>query len=132
MVVDVVVVDLVSRLDFFVVVVYDLSRVNKSAEEKVRKLTQNQAKVLEAITFPSNQSFGTVVPGSYVSLATGLSQNGLGGTVSALQRNDIIMPIGRDGRQYNWELVDLDLIKAREEDPDALKHLLRRVSGEDR
>lgn len=103
---------------------------NKHAEGKVRKLTVNQAKVLKAIAFPSNQNLGTAVQGSYVSLATGLTQNALGGTVSALERNDIIMPLGREGRQYNWELVDRDLLEARKNEPETLLELLNKVSGD--
>src|SRR3989338_6123354 len=104
---------------------------NKQAEEKIRKLTQNQAKVLKAVAFPSsNIGFGTAIPGSYVSNATGLTQNALGGTVSALQRNEIIMPLGREGRMYNWELVDPDLINAKNEDAKTLKNMLYVISGE--
>ena len=104
---------------------------DKRAEEKVRKLTQNQAKVLKAVIFP-NTNIGSIVPGSYISGASGLTQNALGGTVSALQRNDIISPIGRDNRQYNWELIDKDLIVAKKEDPDALRNMLNRITGEDK
>lgn len=124
----------VGVFDNIVVVWYNARRLkvmDKLAEEKVRKLTQNQAKVLKAVAFPSpDMSFGTAVPGSYVSAATGLTQNALGGTVSALQRNEIIMPLGRDGRQYNWELVDPDVLKARQEDPVSLSEILNKISGE--
>lgn len=102
---------------------------NKRAEEKIRKLTFNQAKALKAIAFPVNSNFGAAIPGSYVSSATGLTQNALGGTVSALERNDMIMPLGREGRQYNWELVDPDVLNARKEDPAALLDILNKVSG---
>lgn len=98
------------------------------AENKVRRLTINQAKVLKAIAFPSNQNFGTAVPTNDVSLASGLSQNSLGGTISALERNDLIMPFGREGRQYNWELVDPDLVRAKKEDPETLKQMLGTIS----
>lgn len=102
---------------------------NKKAEEKVRKLTQNQAKVLKTIIFPTYK-LGSVIPGSYISTASGLRQNALGGTVSALERNDLISPLGRENRQYNWELTDNDLIDAKREDPKTLADLLNKIAGE--
>ena len=118
-------------IDNVVVMLYNVIPMHKNAEEKIRKLTQNQAKVLKAVMFP-NINVGTVVPGSYISGASGLRQNALGGTVSALERNDIISPFGRDNRQYNWELTDADLITAKEEDPKTLKNMLNRIAGEDK
>lgn len=103
---------------------------NKQAEQKIRNLTQNQAKVLKTIIFPKNQNLGSVIPGSYISLATGLRENSLGGTVSALERNDIISPLGREDRQYNWELTDPDLKQAKQEDPKTLKDMINRIAGE--
>lgn len=103
---------------------------NKKAEEKIRKLTQNQAKVLKTMMFPNNHSLGSVIPGSYISLSTGLRENSLGGTVSALIRNDMISPLGRDNRQYNWELTDSDLKQAKQEDPKTLHDMLNRIAGE--
>jgi len=104
---------------------------NKKAEKKVRNLTQNQAKVLKTIVFPST-NIGSIVPGSYISGASGLRQNSLGGTVSALERNDIISPLGREDRQYNWELTDPDLKQAKQEDPKTLMDLLNRITGEEK
>jgi len=103
---------------------------DKSTELKVRKLSQNQAKALKAIIFPNNQNFGTAIPGSYISLATGLKHNALGGTVSALTRNEIISPLGKEDRQYNWELTDPDLIQAKNEDPETLLEMLKKIGGE--
>lgn len=100
----------------------------KNTEYKIRRLTQKQAKVLKAII--SSPNGGIIVPGAYISNATGLRGNELGGTVSALERNDIIQPFGREGRQYNWELIDQDLIQAKKEDSDGLSTLLNRIVGE--
>lgn len=102
---------------------------NKDAELKVRRLTSNQAKALKAIIFPPS-NFTTVVSGTYISTASGLTGNALGGTVSALERSGTIQPFGREGRQFNWELADSDLIKAKQEDPKNLKDILNRVAGE--
>ena len=55
----------------------------------------------------------------------------MGGTVSALERNDLISPLGRDNRQYNWELTDPDLKKAKQEDAKTLEDLLSRIIGEE-
>lgn len=101
---------------------------NKNAELKVRKLSQNQAKVLEAIISSPSPNF--VVSGTYISTASGLRENALGGTVSALERNGTIQPFGREGRQFNWELTDPDLIQAKKEDPKTLLDLIGRISGE--
>ena len=103
---------------------------NKKAENKIRRLSQNQAKVLKEIISYSSTVAGTVVPGSYISNASGISGNMLGGTVSALQRNDIIQPFGREERQFNWELTDPDLIQGYKEDPDTLIKLINRIAGE--
>lgn len=100
----------------------------KQAENKVRRLTQNQARVLRVIVSPpvNTVSVGT----SFISTATGLRANELGGTVSALKRNSFIQPLGRDGRTFNWELSDPDLKEARDEDPQSLQNLLSQVSGD--
>lgn len=105
-----------------------IRNMNKQAEEKVRRLTQNQARVLKAVVAPPANmvSAGT----SFISTATGLRANELGGTVSALKRNELIQPLGRDGRTFNWELSDPDLKKARDEDPQSLQNLLSQVSGD--
>lgn len=101
---------------------------NIQAEKKVRRLTQNQARVLRAIvsTPVSMISVGT----SFISTATGLRANELGGTVSALERNGFIQPLGRNGRTFNWELSDSDLKEARDENPQSLQNLLSQVSGD--
>lgn len=104
---------------------------HKDAELKVRRLTQNQAKALKAIVFPS-RNIGLVVPGRYVSTASGLRGNEFGGTVSALERSGTIQPFGREGRQFNWELTDEDLIQAKKEDPKTLVRILGQIAGEDR
>lgn len=104
---------------------------HKNAEFKVRRLTQNQAKALKAIVFPPS-SVGSVVPGTYVSTASGLRGNEFGGTVSALERSGTIQPFGREGRQFNWELTDQDLIQAKKEDPKTLIKILGQIAGEDK
>ena len=103
---------------------------HKNAELKVRRLTQNQAKALKAIVFPLS-TVGSVVPGAYVSTASGLRGNEFGGTVSALQRSGTIQPFGREGRQFNWELTDQDLIQAKKEDPKTLIKILGQIAGEE-
>lgn len=102
---------------------------NRDAELKVRRLTSNQAKALKAIVFPSN-TIGSVVSGAYVSLASGLRGNELGGTVSALERSNMIQPFGREGRQFNWELTDPDIVQAKEEDPKTLIGLLNKIGSD--
>ncbi|MBI2338414.1 hypothetical protein HYU95_04490 [Candidatus Daviesbacteria bacterium] len=101
----------------------------KDAESKVRRLTSNQAKVLKAIVFPPS-NVGTVVSGTYISTASGLTGNALGGTVSALERSGTIQPFGREKRQFNWELIDPDLKEAKQRDPRTLKDLLKRIAGD--
>lgn len=105
---------------------------NKNAHLKVRRLTKNQAKALKAIAFPISKLAGSAIPGTYVSLASGLRGNELGGTVSALERSNIIQPFGREGRQFNWELTDPDLIQAKKEDPKTLIKILGKLAGEDK
>lgn len=101
---------------------------NRNAELKVRKLTQNQAKALKAIVSAPCTNF--IVPGTFISTASGLRGNELGGTVSALERNGTIQPFGREGRQFNWELTDPDLKQAQREDPKTLAELLTAIAGE--
>lgn len=101
---------------------------DKTAEEKIRRLTQNQAKVLKAV-ISSPPNVGSVTT-RFISNASGLRANELGGTVSALERNDLIQPLGRDGRTFNWELSDPDLIKARKEDQKSLLNILGRITGD--
>ncbi|MBI2039912.1 hypothetical protein HYT18_02470 [Candidatus Microgenomates bacterium] len=102
---------------------------NKDAESKVRRLTPNQAKALKVIV---SYPVGSVVSGTYISTATGLTGNALGGTVSALERSGTIQPFGREGRQFNWELTDPDFIQAKKEDPKSLVKILGRIAGEDK
>ena len=66
--------------------------INKKAEAKVRRLTPNQAKALKAVI--TGTASGIAVTGTYISNATGLTANAVGGTVSALERNDLIQPLG--------------------------------------
>lgn len=103
---------------------------NKKAQLKVRKLTQNQAKALKAIVSAPYTNF--IVPGAFISNASGLRGNELGGTVSALERNGTIQPFGREGRLLNWELTDPDLIQAKKEDPKTLIEILGKLAGEDK
>lgn len=103
---------------------------NKRVETKIRRLSQNQAKALKAIVSFPGVNFGSLVPGSHISNASGLRGNELGGTVSSLQRNNFIQPFGRDGRQFNWELVDPDLKQAKKEDQKTLLEILERIGGE--
>lgn len=111
------------------IVCYNKRAMNKDAELKVRRLTPNQAKALKAIVFPPS-NIGTVVSGTYISIASGLAGNSLGGTISALERSGTIQPFGREGRQFNWELTDPDLKKARQEDPKILKEMISRIAGD--
>ncbi|MEK7124337.1 MAG: hypothetical protein AAB877_01445 [Patescibacteria group bacterium] len=100
---------------------------NSKAEEKARRLSQNQARALKAmVSFPSNAGS---VSTSFISNASGLRANELGGTVSALERNGFIQPIGRVGRTYNWELSDPDIIEAKKDDKKSLIEILNRVSN---
>lgn len=107
---------------------------NPKAEEKLRRLTKNQAKVLKTMIFPPNfpkdLSVNATISGSYISNASGYSGNMLGGTVSSLERNDLIQPFGKEGRKFNWQVTDLDLLKAKEEDPKTLQEWLEQLSGE--
>lgn len=103
---------------------------NRKAELRVRKLTQNQAKALKAIISAPSTNF--IVSGTYISTASGLRGNALGGTVSALERNGTIQPFGREERQFNWELTDPDLIQAKKEDPKTLIKMLGQIVGEDK
>ncbi len=115
---------LVLTVDVISVMIYLM---NNGAEAKIRKLSQNQAKALKAIvSFPVNK--GSVVPGAYVSNASGLSANALGGTVSALARNNFIQPLGRNSRQFNWELVDPDLIQAKKDNSKELLNLIDKIA----
>ena len=99
---------------------------NKDAESKVRRLTPNQAKALKAIV---SSPVGSVVSGIYISTASGLTGNALGGTVSALERSGTIQPFGREGRQFNWELTDSDIVQAKKEDPKTLVKILGQIAG---
>ena len=101
---------------------------DKKAELKIRRLTPNQAKALKAIAFPPS-TVGSVVSGAYVSNASGLRGNELGGTVSALERSGTIQPFGREGRQFNWELTDPDIVQAKKEDPKTLVKVLGQIAG---
>lgn len=101
---------------------------DKKAELKIRRLTPNQAKALKAVVFPQN-TVGSVVSGAYISTASGLTGNALGGTVSALERSGTIQPFGREGRQFNWELTDPDLVQAKKEDSKTLSEILDKIAG---
>ncbi|GEM_PF-3446869 len=99
-------------------------------EDKVRRLTTNQARALKAIVFPTvTETVGTV-SGASISVASGISGTMLGGTISSLERNNIIRPMGRDGRVFRWELTDNDLIEAKKTDPVTLHDLITKVGGE--
>lgn len=98
-------------------------------EDKIRRLTSNQAKALSAVV--SGTASGNVVSSTYISNATGLTNRALGGTISALERNDFIQPLGREDRQFKWELSDPILVKARDKDPKGLKEILKKVAGEE-
>ena len=37
--------------------------------------------------------------------------------------------VGRNGRQFNWELTDPDLRQARQEDPRTLLNMLTTIAG---
>ena len=114
---------------FVVVYVIVFLMINKSAETKIRRLTKNQAKALKAVIVGT--SAGIPVTGTYISTATGLTANALGGTVSALERNDFIQPLGKEERQFKWELGDPDIITARQEDSKALINIVSRVAGDE-
>lgn len=100
---------------------------DKRTELKIRRLTPNQAKALKAIV-SAPSSVGSVVPGTYISTASGLTGNALGGTVSALERSGTIQPFGREGRQFNWELTDPGLIQARKDNPKELLDLIEKIA----
>jgi len=104
---------------------------DKKTELRVRRLTSNQAKALKAIVFaPSN--LGSAISGAYISTASGLTGNALGGTVSALERSGTIQPFGREGRQFNWELIDSGLKQAKQEDPMILMDILNRIASKEK
>lgn len=102
---------------------------HKTAEDKIRRLTQNQAKALQALISAPTTS-NPVASGTYISNASGLRGNSFGGTVSALERNGTIQPIGREGRQFNWELTDPDLKQAQQKDRETLLAMLKRITKE--
>lgn len=92
----------------------------KKTEKKIRRLTKNQAVALETfITLPSAASG-----------ATGMMGPSLGGTVSSLERSGIIQPIGREGRQFNWEIVDPDISHDAEKNRKEVLELIKRISGD--
>jgi len=99
-----------------------------TAEDKIRRLTQNQAKALSAVV--SGTVSAPTVSTSYISNATGLTGRSLGGTVSALERNNFIQPLGRANREFNWELSDPDIKEARDKEPEKVKDILNKVAGE--
>ena len=98
-----------------------------TAEDKIRRLTQNQAKALSAVV--SGTVSAPTVSTSYISTATGLTGRSLGGTVSALERNNLIQPLGRADREFNWELSDPDIREARDKEPEKVKEILDKVAG---
>ena len=61
-----------------------------SKDMKVRRLTKNQAITL--LNIVNKEPFK-------------LNKNSLGGSLSALERNGFIVPLGRVGRNLNWELI---------------------------
>lgn len=102
---------------------------DKKTELKIRRLTSNQAKALRAIiSIPGTAISNPTASGVYISDRTGLQGNSLGGTVSALERNGIIQPLGREERQFNWELRDPDFVKSAASEPEVLIELLDKVA----
>lgn len=88
-------------------------------EEKLRRLTRNQAKALTTfITKPSAASG-----------ATGLRGPMLGGTMSALERAGTVSPLGKEGRQFRWEITDPDIAEDLQENRKEIIDLLERISG---
>lgn len=101
-----------------------------NTEDKIRRLTQNQAKVLNAIV--AGTATLKFVSTAYISNATGLTGRALGGTVSALERNNFIQPLGRNNRQFNWELYDPELKQfiQKKHQKQIFDEILNKISGE--
>lgn len=92
------------------------------SEKKLRKLSPKQAYALSSIiTSRAACASGSAIP---------LNNQSLGGVMSALQRNNYIAPLGFDPekRQYRWEVVDEDMKKDKEKNPDSLNMLLRKIA----
>ena len=70
-------------------------------EEKIRRLTQNQANALKTY----------VVKPTATSLATVYSGRSSGGVHSSLERLGILGPAGREGRNIRWQIIDPDISK---------------------
>jgi hypothetical protein len=90
----------------------------KETENKLRRLTSNQASALKTFITKPMATSG----------ATGYSGQSLGGTVSALTRTGFIEPLGREGRQFRWELSDPDLKISLKQNKEEILVLLNRVS----
>lgn len=90
----------------------------KEIEQKLRRLTSNQAAALSALILNPMSLSGTV----------GKKGKGLGGIMSALVRNGLIQPIGREARQYRWEIADDHLKRNLKSDYRAVIKLLKQIA----
>lgn len=68
-------------------------------EENLRSLTSRQAGALVTLIEEAGSLSGAI----------GLSGRPLGGILSALSRKSLIKPLGREKRQFRWEIGDPDL-----------------------
>lgn len=90
----------------------------KELEQKLRRLTPNQAGALSALILNPMSLSGIV----------GKKGKELGGILSALARNDLIQPIGREARQYRWEIADDRLKRGLKIDYQGVLKLLKQVA----
>ena len=91
---------------------------NQKTDELLRRLTKNQAEALKTfITKPSAASG-----------ATGMRGPTLGGTMSALERSGLLKPLGRENRQFKWEIGNQNLAEDLEKDRKEILELLERIS----
>lgn len=87
------------------------------SEQKLRKLSPRQAEILLAIIKEPKGS--------------DLAYSGwkLGGILSALQRNKLIQPLGKENRRSHWEIADENLMADIVENSNRVNELLRRIAG---
>lgn len=90
----------------------------KEIEQKIRRLTPNQAAALSTLILNPMSLSGIV----------GKKGKGLGGIMSALARNGLIQPIGREARQYRWEITDEYLKRSLKSDYRGVLKLLKQIA----
>ena len=74
---------------------------DKATEKKLRSLSVKQADALKTFILRPAISSG----------ATGYNGRSLGGIISSLHRNGLIDPLGKENRQFRWEIADENLKK---------------------